>query len=145
LTSVRMFVQNACTFINGYGGGLLASGAFLWAAGANAALILTLVPVAFIFLREKKVKSGNAQAFANASNQLKVIGKSSTLWWALIFIFLFYFAPGFSTLLFFKQTDPIVKGGLALDPKFVGLLGSVAGACGLLGAVVYGFLIKRFN
>ena len=145
LTSVRMFVQNTCTFLNGYFGGLLASVAFLWAAGVNAVLILTLVPVTYIFLREKRVRAGNQQAFANAGRQLSTIGKSSTLWWGLIFIFLFYFAPGFSTLLFYKQTDPIVKGGLAFDPKFVGLLQTIGGGMGLLGAVVYGFLIKKFS
>ena len=145
LTSVRMFVQNACTFLNGYAGGLLASVAFLWAAGVNAVLILTLVPVTYIFLREKKVRQGNTDAFSNAGNQLTKIGKSSTLWWGLVFIFLFYFAPGFSTLLFYKQTDPISKGGLGFDPQTVGLLQSIGGGMGLLGAVVYGFLIKKLN
>jgi hypothetical protein len=140
LTSVRMFVQNVCGTINGYAGGLLASVGFLWAAGVNAALILTLFPITYIFLREKKVRQGNAQAFENAGKQLKTIGKSSTLWWGLGFIFLFYFAPGFATLQFFRQTNE-----LHFNAKFIGLLGSIGGVAGLIAAVAYAYMIKKLS
>lgn len=139
LTSVRMFVQNVCGIITGPVAGLLAGSAFFWAAGANAVLVFSLFPIAFFFLREKKVRSGNAQAFENAGNQLKKIVTSPTLGWALVFTFFFYFAPGFATLQFFRQSDV-----LKFKPEFIGLLGSVGGIAGLVAAVLYGFLSKRF-
>lgn len=140
LTSMRMFVQNACTFLNGFGGGFLASGLFLWAAGVNAVLILTLFPVTYFFLREKKIAGRNTQVFHNAGEQLKTIGRSKSLWWGLIFIFLFYFAPGFGTMLTFHQSDD-----LKFSTQFIGSLASIGGALGLVAAIVYGLLSKKLN
>ena len=140
LTSVRSFVSNACQAINGYVGGLLATMALMWVAGINAAIVLSLFPVVYLFLREKKVRSSPQQAFMNAGKQLSAIGKSKILWVSLGFIFLFYFAPGFSTLQFFRQSNE-----LHFAPTFIGFLGSVGGIAGLASAVVYGFGIKRLN
>jgi len=138
LTALRLFVQNFCTLIQGPLGGWLASGAFAIAAGANAFFILTMVPIAYFFLRERPQEVNNAQAFANAGRQLKIIGKSGTLWFAIIFIGLFYFAPGFGTPLTFRQSDE-----LHFSKQFIGTLGSFGGGAGILAAVVYGFLTKR--
>jgi len=140
LTSLRMFVQNACTFITGPLGGWLAGGMFFRAAGVNSALILTLLPITYLFLRERKIATANLQVFHTAGEQLKTIGRSSTLWWGLVFIFLFYFAPGFGTVLTYRQSDD-----LHFSKQFIGNLGSFQGGFGLLAAVVYGYASKRFN
>jgi MFS family permease len=57
---------------------------------------------------------------------------------ALLFIALFYFSPGFSTPLFYKQTDE-----LHFSKQGIGNLGVFTGFFGILAAVVYGQLIKR--
>jgi hypothetical protein len=53
LTALRIFISNFCTLIQGPLGGLLATGGFMWATGANAALVLSIFPIAYIFLRER--------------------------------------------------------------------------------------------
>ncbi len=138
LTALRVFVQNFCTLVQGPLSGFLAGGAFLVASGANAAIILSLFPVAWIFLREQGVKQTNTVALTNASRQLKTIGTSGTLWMAILFVALFYFSPGFSTPLYYRQTEE-----LKMNQQFIGNLGVFSGGCGLLAAVVYSQLVKR--
>src|SRR5580704_7312585 len=55
LTALRMVVYYFCTLVQGPLGGLLATAGFMWAAGANAALVLSIFPIAYIFLRERPV------------------------------------------------------------------------------------------
>jgi hypothetical protein len=57
---------------------------------------------------------------------------------ALLFIALFHFSPGFSTPLFYKQTDE-----LHFSKQPIGNLGVFGGSFGILAAVVYSHLIKR--
>ena len=66
------------------------------------------------------------------------IVRSRNLWMALLFIALFYFSPGFSTPLFYKQTDE-----LHLSSQAIGNLGIFGGSFGILAAIVYSQLIKR--
>ncbi len=140
LTSVRMFVQNVAGTINGYVGGMLASMAFLWVAGVNAVLVFSLFPITYVFLKEKRRRDSNTQVLENAGRQIGNIGRSGTLWAGLGFIFLFYFAPGFATLQFYRQTDE-----LKFTPQFIGLLASIGGILGLLSSVIYGYMIKKFS
>lgn len=138
LTSLRLLVQNVCTLIQGPLGGFLASGAFMVAAGANAFFIISMVPIVYFFLREKRQEVSSTQAFANAGRQLKIIGRSGTLWLAILFIGLFYFSPGFSTPLTFRQSDV-----LHFSKQFIGSLGSFQGAAGIIAAILYSFLVKK--
>jgi MFS family permease len=140
LTSLRLLVQNLCTLINGPFAGFLAGGAFMVASGVSAALVLSIVPVAWFFLRERPVVVSNAEAFTNAGRQLRTIVRSGPLLMALFFILVFYFAPGFGTVLFFKQQDE-----LKLSTQFIGNLGIYSGAAGILATIVYSQLIKHLN
>ena len=124
LTALRIFVSNFCALIQGPLGGLLATGGFMWAAGANAAFVFSIFPIAYIFLRERPAAKGwGNEVFQNAGQQLITIVRSRNLWMALLFIALFYFSPGFSTPLFYKQTDELRlrrlfrnSGGSCLQP-----------------------------
>lgn len=139
LTAQRVLVSNFCGLIQGPLGGLLATAGFMWAAGANAALVLSIFPVAYIFLRERVVaKSRGHEVFHNAGQQLATIFRSKNLWMALLFMACFYFSPGFSTPLFYRQTDE-----LHFSKQAIGNLGIFSGALGILAAVVYSRLIKR--
>lgn len=138
LTALRSIVMSACTLVQGPVAGLLASGAFFLAAGVNAAVVLSLFPIVYFFLKEKPTVTSKAVIFSNAKQQLRKIGQTKTMWVALSFTALFYFAPGFSTLLYYRQTDQ-----LQLTPQFIGLLNSFNGGFGLLAAVIYSWLIRR--
>jgi MFS family permease len=139
LTALRMLVSSFCGLVQGPLGGLLATGGFMWATGANAALVLSIFPISYIFLRERSAAKGRGNEFLhNATQQLKTIVRSRNLWMALLFLALFYFSPGFSTPLFYIQTDE-----LHFSKQAIGNLGVFGGAFGILAAVVYSQLIKR--
>jgi MFS family permease len=141
LTALRMLVMNFCGLIQGPLGGLLSTAGFMWATGANAALALTIFPIAYIFLKEPRAaQSRSSVVFRNASQQLKTILASKNLWMALLFIALFYFSPGFSTPLFYRQTDE-----LHFSKQAIGNLGVFGSAFAILAAILYSQLIKRLN
>jgi MFS family permease len=141
LTALRMFVYNFCTLIQGPLGGLLATTGFIWATRVNAALALTIFPIAYLFLREQRApQQRSSVVFQNAGQQLKTILRSKNLWMALLFIALFYFSPGFSTPLFYKQTDE-----LNFSKQAIGNLGVFSGAFAILATILYGQLIKRVH
>jgi hypothetical protein len=141
LTALRMFAFNFCTLVQGPLGGLLATAGFMWAAGANAVFPLTIFPIAYIFLKEQRAaQQRSGVVLQNAGQQLKTILRSKDLWMALLFIALFYFSPGFSTPLFYKQTDE-----LHFSKQAIGNLGVFSGAFAILAAILYGQLIKRVH
>jgi len=141
LTALRMFVSNFCVLIQGPLGGLLATVGFKWAAGANAVFALTIFPIAYIFLQEQRaMQQRSSVVLKNASQQLKTIVRSKDLWMALLFISLFYFSPGFSTPLFYKQTDE-----LHFSKQAIGNLGVFSGGFAILAAILYSQLIKRVH
>lgn len=138
LTAVRELTYSACVLIQGPAGGLLASISLMVAAGVNAGLVFSIFPVAYLLLRERREVRQNPDSLANAKNQIGVIGRSGTFWIALIFIALFNFAPGFSTLQYYRQNDV-----LHLSQETIGWLMAVAGAGGILASLAYGFLARR--
>ena len=141
LTALRMVAFNFCTLVQGPLGGLLATAGFMWAAGANAVFPLTIFPIAYIFLKEQRAaQQRSGVVLQNAGQQLKTILRSKDLWMALLFIALFYFSPGFSTPLFYKQTDE-----LHFSKQAIGNLGVFSGAFAILAAILYGQLIKRVH
>jgi predicted MFS family arabinose efflux permease len=139
LTALRMLVFNFCTLIRGPLGGLLSTAGFVWATGANAALALTIFPVAYVYLKEQRVnQERRSVVFRIAGQQLKTILRSKNLWLAVLFIALFHFSPGFVTPLFYRQTDE-----LHFSKQAIGNLDVFAGAFAILSAVLYSQLIKR--
>lgn len=140
LNSSRYVVMNACTLIGGPLGGFLAARAFGLTAIAGAAIALSVVPFAWIMLKEPPVAQANSQAWINAKAQFRTLMKSKTLWSAAGLLFLVYIAPGFSTPLYYFQTDT-----LKLSQQFIGTLILLSGAFGIVGAFIYGVLCKKLN
>src|ERR1700733_13674101 len=133
LTALRMLVFNFCTLIRGPLGGLLSTAGFVWATGVNAALALTIFPIAFIFLKEQRVEQDRRSVvFQNAGQQFRTILRSKNLWLAVLFIALFHFSPGFNTPLFYIQTDE-----LHFSKQAVGNLGVFSGGGGILWALLF--------
>src|SRR5580700_10147881 len=132
LTALRLSVDYFCGLIVGPLGGLLATVGFIWTTGASGAFVLSIFPIAYIFLREPPVARDRAsEVFHNAGQQLMTIDRSRNLWMALLFMALFYFSPGFSTPLFYRQTDE-----LHFSKQAIGNLGVFSGFFGILATVV---------
>jgi MFS family permease len=138
LTALRLSVDYFCGLVVGPFGGLLATVGFAWTTGANAAFAFSIFPIAYIFLREKPVARDHASDAFRAGHQLMTIVRSKNLWMALLFIALFYFSPGFSTPLFYRQTDE-----LHFSKQAIGNLSIFSGFFGILATVAYSQLIKR--
>ena len=136
-SAVRQVTYNACNLFQGPLGGLFATLPLLWAAGANAAIVASIFPVAWLFMKEKSQAQTNSNALTNARNQLGTIGRSGTFWMALIFIGLFYFAPGFSTLQYYRQNDV-----LHMSQTTIGWLLALYGAGGVIASAAYAFVAR---
>jgi Major Facilitator Superfamily len=140
LTAIRQFIQQACLVINGPAAGYLASIAFGWTAAACGAIMFLLVPITILFLRERRQGLDSREVLGNAKRQLVNIATARTMWAAAGLMALFYIAPGFAAALFYKQQNE-----LHLSTQTQGLLGLIAGICGILAAVGYGILCRRLN
>ena len=138
LTSIRQVISSVCSLIQGPLGGWLATGSIGLASGVNSVFLFAFIPVVYFTLRESPLTGRNTEAFTNAKGQLRIMFASRTFWWALVFITLYYFAPGFGTMMYYRQNDV-----LKFDQPHIGYLGSLGGAGGILGALTYGFVVRR--
>jgi predicted MFS family arabinose efflux permease len=140
ITSIRQALQSAVSLGNGILGGYLAAVAFGWTVGIATALLLVLAVTTFFALTERPVAVRNQNVLTNASHELRTLVGSRTLWTSGIFLALVYISPGFTTPLLFMQTDT-----LNFSAPYIGLMESIEGAAGLLGALIYGVVCRRFN
>lgn len=140
LNSSRYVVMNACTLIGGPLGGFLAARAFGLTAVAGALIALSVVPFALWMIKEPPIEHKESQAWNNAKAEFRKLMQSKTLWSAAGLLFLVYIAPGFSTPLYYFQTDV-----LKLSQQFIGTLILLGGAFGILGAFVYGLMCRRLT
>ena len=140
VTSIRQALQSAVSLGNGILGGYLAAVAFGWTVGIATALLLVLAGTTFFVLSERRGASHDQDVLANASHELGTLVRSRTLWTSGIFLALVYISPGFTTPLLFMQTDT-----LKFSTPYIGLMESLEGGAGLLGALIYGVVCRRFN
>lgn len=140
VTSVRQAMQSVVSLSNGILGGYLAAMAFGWTAGIATGLLIVLTVATFFVLTERPAATRNTEVLKNAGRQLVTLVRSRTLWAAGSFLALVYISPGFSTPLLFMQTDK-----LHFSPPYIGLMETIEGASGLLGAALYGIACRRFN
>jgi predicted MFS family arabinose efflux permease len=140
VTSIRQALQSVVSLGNGILGGYLAATAFGWTVGIATALLLILALVTFFALTERPVAVRDRDVLANARRELVTLFRSRTLWASGSFLALVYISPGFTTPLLFMQTDT-----LNFSTPYIGLMESIEGAAGLLGALIYGVVCRRFN
>ena len=140
LNSSRYVVMNACTLIGGPLGGFLAARAFGFTTIAGAVIALSVVPFAWLMLKEPPVARADSRAWIAAKAQFRTLMRSNTLWSAAGLLFLVYIAPGFATPLYYYQTDT-----LKLSQQFIGTLILLAGAFGILGAFIYSVMCRKFS
>ena len=140
LSAVRQVIQQGCIIVTGPVAGYLAGLAFGWTPAVCGTIMLLLVPVTLLFLRERPMRVNTRALLANARGQLGNIASARTMWAAAGLMALFYIAPGFSTVLFYKQQNE-----LHLATRAQGYLQLIGGLCGVLAAVAYGFACRRWN
>ena len=122
-------------------GGYLAAKAFGWTNAVSATIMFLPIPAAFFFLKEKRINIDREKLLGDAGKQLAKIVKAKTMWAAAGFSFLFYFAPGIQTALFYRQQDV-----LHMSTQQQGFMAFLNGIFGMLTAVIYGgYAAKRWN
>lgn len=141
VSSVREFISGGCSLIAGPLGGWLASRAFGLTAGIGAGLLISLAVAAFFLLKERPVAQRNLGVWAEAGQQVRRALSSRTLWAAAGLLVLFFFSPGFSTPLLYRQQGPL----LHFSDQFLGYLQFWSGGAAMLGAATYGLICRRFN
>lgn len=138
LVSLRSVCGNGAAIFGGYMGGRLASLSFGWTCLVGAVLMGGLAGLAAYCLREPRTAIRNTEAWASAKGHLLALWNARPLWVAAGLMFLAQVAPGFSTPLFFHQTDK-----LHFSSGFIGILASTSSFCAMLAGVIYFFLCRR--
>lgn len=138
LSSLRSICISAGAIAAGPVGGWLAAQTFGWTCVAGALLFASLIVLTWTCLREKPDGARNANALQDAMAQLRILARSGPLWVAGGMVFLLRVAPGFSTPLFYYQTDT-----LKFSPEFIGTLAGITSALAFAAGFLYYFLCRR--
>ena len=101
--------------------------------------LFALLAVLLLVLALAMARVRNAVLF-KAQGQLSQILSSTTLWLAVGMLFLVYIVPGLYTALTFRQSDT-----LHFSDHFIGTLSSIEGGSGVLFAIVYAVVCRRFT
>jgi predicted MFS family arabinose efflux permease len=139
--SIFQIAYQMAGLVGGPLGGVLGAVAFGWTGAAGAAVMFLPIPAAIFFLKEKRVQLDSSKLLGDAGKQLKKIATAKTMWAAAGFSFLFYFAPGIQTALFYQQQNV-----LHMSTKMQGLMLFLNGFFGIVTATIYGkYACKRWN
>jgi Na+/melibiose symporter-like transporter len=133
LSSIRMIVANVV---------LLFVGPFGWTAIIGGVLFFSMIPATLLLLREKPMtpEQHAANPVAGILHQLKVVLSCKNIWICSGLLFLVHLAPGFGTPLFYYKSEV-----LKFDEQFIGNLTVVGGVMGLVGALLYPLLCRKFH
>ena len=139
--SIFQIAYQTAGVVGGPLGGILAAMAFGWTNAVSAAIMFLPIPAAIFFLKEKRININAQNLLGDAGKKLTKIAKAKTMWAAAGFSFLFYFAPGIQTALFYRQQDV-----LHMSTKQQGVMMFLNGIFAMLTAVIYGgYAAKRWN
>ncbi|HEY7807217.1 MAG TPA: MFS transporter [Croceibacterium sp.] len=138
--SVFQIAYQMSGVIGGPLGGILAAMAFGWVGFAGAVIMFLPIPAAYFFLKERRVEVDSSQLLGNTVAQLVNIAKAKSMWAAAGFSFLFYFAPGIQTALFYRQQNT-----LHMTTGQQGLMLLLNGVFAVITATFYGtYAAKRW-
>jgi MFS family permease len=118
---------------------LSASAALKAAAGIAAVAPLAIV-IATPFLLTESRSSVSREAFRDTMQGIVAALQSRRLWLVALFLFLYAFAPGFGTPLYYYMTDT-----LRFSQSYIGVLGSIASAGWIVGALLHRWLMRRMD
>ena len=110
----------------------------------TAAMVVAIAPMAvmvgsWIFISEKRTKLDKAELLDHLKD-LKAALKTKSLWIAAGFLFMFNFAPGFGTPLYYYMSNH-----LHFSQQLIGNLGACGAVGSIIGAFVYKFLSKHLS
>jgi predicted MFS family arabinose efflux permease len=138
LRSALYVVANGCVLLGGPLGGFLAAKAFGFTAVSCALISLSVVPFAWWLVRESVTEQKCNETWSKAKAQFSWLIRSRTMWTTAGLLFLVYIAPGFSTPLYYLQTDT-----LKLSQQFIGTLILLSGLFGIAGSFLYAVLCPK--
>jgi MFS family permease len=102
---------------------------------AGAAIVgvtpLLVIFGTLLFVPEQKVAI-NLQGMKDTLEGLLATFRRRELWIIALFVFLYYFSPGFATPLYYHMTD-----NLKFSQGYIGILGSISSAGWVVGALLY--------
>ena len=112
----------------------------LQAAAAIAAVAPLAMVVATLFLLDERKVPISSLEMRLTLQSIVSAAKSAKLYLVALFLFLYSFAPGFGTPLYYFMTDD-----LKFSQTYIGILGSIASAGWIAGALMHRWLLRRMS
>jgi MFS family permease len=109
------------------------------AAGIAAVAPLAMLLASLFLLNERKVTVSRREMRLTFQSIVSA-SRSAKLWIVALFLFLYAFAPGFGTPLYYFMTDE-----LKFSQTYIGILGAIASAGWIAGALVHRWLLRRMS
>jgi MFS family permease len=112
----------------------------LQAAAGVAAVAPIAVILASLFLLSERKSRTNREEMQRTFKSVVTALKSAKLYLVALFLFLYSFAPGFGTPLYYFMTDE-----LQFSQSYIGILGSIASAGWIAGALVHRYFLSKMS
>ena len=112
----------------------------LQAAAGVAAVAPIAVILATLFLLSEKKATANRLEMQRTLQSVLTALKSTKLHLVALFLFLYSFAPGFGTPLYYFMTDE-----LKFSQSYIGILGSISSAGWIVGALVHRWFLRKMS
>ena len=138
ISAVRSGTESFGWLLAGLSGGWIAVHLLHYGFLINAVLMIVLAVIFAKMLQENKDGTAGPDKPKWTLAQFKKLFQHRTLWTAAGFWVLIKFSPGFGTPLFYYQSETI-----GLTPQYIGYLGFISAAAGLLGSLFYMRICRR--
>ncbi len=112
----------------------------LQAAAGVAAVAPIAVILASLFLLSERKSRANREEMQRTFQSVVTALRSAKLYLVALFLFLYSFAPGFGTPLYYFMTDE-----LKFSQSYIGILGSIASAGWIAGALVHRYFLSKMS
>jgi MFS family permease len=112
----------------------------LHSAAAVAAIAPAAVLLGTLFLVPEERTQLDARTLRGTIRGLGAAFRKRELWIVGLFLFLYYFSPGFATPLYYAMTDTF-----KFEQGFIGILGSITSAGWIVGALLYPKLFENMS
>lgn len=114
--------------------------AALHAAAAIAAVAPVAIILAALFLLDERKVALSRLEMRRTFQSIVSAARSARLYVVALFLFLYAFAPGFGTPLYYFMTDE-----LKFSQAYIGILGSIASAGWIAGALLHRWFLARMS
>jgi len=108
-------------------------------AGVAAVAPVAIILASLFLLNERKTKANRIEMKRTLQSIVEA-SRSTKLYIVALFLFLFSFAPGFGTPLYYFMTDE-----LKFSQAYIGILGSISSAGWIAGALIHRWCLRRMN